>query len=1103
MARISESELARLKEEVSLERLVERSGVVLKKHGANDLVGLCPFHDDHTPSLVISPKKNLWHCLGACRTGGSVIDWVMRHEHVSFTHAVELLRQDFPALAAEPSQGRRYVQPPLAAEFARSADDEALLNRVMDYYHDTLKQSPEALKYLAKRGLTDPAGIEAFKLGFANRTLGYRLPSNQQKGGPALRGQLQRLGILRGSGHEHFAGSLIIPIRDGEGQVLQAYGRKITPKLRPGTPDHLYLPGEHRGVFNVAALAVYKEIILCEALIDALTFWCAGFRNVTSSYGVNGFTAAHLAAFKQHGTERVLIAYDRDDAGNAAAEALGRELTAAGIECFRVLFPKGMDANSYALKVQPAAKSLALAVRKAEWMGKGAPHAAHAPVLTSTSLAVTDDAIQPPETEAAVVAATADVSAAPAEPANVGTPEPVPSLAAGLDELENLIEQRVVPMVQPTEPAAEPPPAAPAAASAPASASYIESALPPPAAVEPERMAAAASAPPASPVTVPAPRPELPAQVSEQEVVISLGDRRYRVRGLSKNLSYELLKVNVLVSRGEAFHVDTFDLYSAKHRSGYIKQAAVELSLKEDVVKHDLGRVLLKLEALQDDLIKQTLTPKDTRPALSEEDHRAALDLLREPDLASRIVADFARCGIVGEATSLLTSYMACVSRKLDRPLAVLIQSTSAAGKSALMDAVLAMMPEDERVSYSAMTGQSLFYLGETDLKHKILALAEEEGAAQASYALKLLQSEGVLTIASTGKDPDSGKLVTQEYRVEGPVMLFLTTTAIHIDEELLNRCLVLTVNETREQTRAIHALQRTRHTLQGLLADEDKKDLLAVHRNAQRLLRPLLVANPYAERLTFLDAKTRTRRDHMKYLMLIRAIALLYQYQRDVKVIEHKGEKLDYIEVTLSDIALANRLANDVLGRTLDELPPQTRRLLTLVHELVKERTQAIDMKQADYRFSRRDVREATGWSDTQLRVHLGRLTDLEYLLVHRGGRGASFVYELTYHGEGEDGDRFLPGLIDVEKLTGVGTTTATSRGEDPEVAGSTRGQNGGIAGGAPSAKIPADADAARAPTTSPENLPENAPTAENNLPAPSYRNGADDTLPLFATGE
>ena len=111
------------------------------------------------------------------------------------------------------------------------------------------------------------------------------------------------------------------------------------------------------------------------------------------------------------------------------------------------------------------------------------------------------------------------------------------------------------------------------------------------------------------------------------------------------------------------------------------------------------------------------------------------------------------------------------------------ILGENGAGKSTLMEAVLAMFPEEERVKYSAMTGQSLYYLGETDLKHKVLAIVEEEGAEKASYALKLLQSEGELRIASTGKDPHTGRMVTQEYRVEGPVMIFLTTTAIQLDE--------------------------------------------------------------------------------------------------------------------------------------------------------------------------------------------------------------------------------------------------------------------------------------------------------------------------------
>ena len=257
------------------------------------------------------------------------------------------------------------------------------------------------------------------------------------------------------------------------------------------------------------------------------------------------------------------------------------------------------------------------------------------------------------------------------------------------------------------------------------------------------------------------------------------------------------------------------------------------------------------------------------------------------------------------------------------------------------MDAVLALMPPEAQVRYSAMTGQSLFYMGETNLKHRILAIAEEEGATSAAYALKLLQSDGEVTIASTGKDATTGLLVTHEYRVEGPVMLFLTTTAIDIDEELMNRCLVLSVNESREQTRAVHALQRSRQTLEGLLADEDRHAVLKLHRNAQSLLEGVKVVNPFADRLTFLDDKTRTRR-----LTLIRAIALLHQHQRKIHTVEHRGKPVRYVEVEPSDIKLANRLAHEVLGRTLDELPPQTRRLLSAMHQWITGECQRLALR-------------------------------------------------------------------------------------------------------------------------------------------------------------
>jgi DNA primase catalytic core len=989
MARIPEDEVERLKREVSVQRLAEARGIKLRRLGA-DLHGLCPFHDDRTPSLVITPAKNLWHCMGACNAGGTAIDWVMRADGISFRHAVELLRADHLPSHAAPIQPVkvgtvRKLPPPVE----RDADDRVLLMQVVDYYSDTLKQSPEALKYLSSRGLTSPEMIDRFRLGFANRTLGYRLPAKNRAAGAEMRGRLQTLGVLRESGHEHFNGSVVIPVFNSSGEIVEMYGRKITPNLREGTPDHLYLPGAHKGVWNEEALSASKEIVLCESLIDALSFWNAGIRNVTASYGTNGFTADHRRAFEKHGIERVYISYDRDEAGDKAAAALAEELMGLGLECFRVQFPKGMDANEYSLKVQPAARSLGVLLNKAEWLGKGKrpePRTVE-PVIEL-------------EPEPIIEPVPAVIEAAAKE--EMIDEESV--LAEIEDEIESQVEAAADDIPDPIE---EEPAASPA--------DIPNHVLP--LAAKPEPVAAM------EPAAAPAPAIDVPVEMRGEDIFLTQGDRRYRIRGLNKNMSYDLLKVNVLISgrtpRGEsAFHVDTLDLYSARQRGVFTKQASEELGIKEEVFRRDLGRVLLKLEELQDEQIKQALAPKDQAVTISDEDRARAMELLRDPRLLERIVEDFARCGVVGEETNKLVGYIGVVSRHLESPLAVIVQSSSAAGKSSLMEAVLAFLPEEQRVQYSAMTGQSLFYMGETDLKHKVLAIVEEEGAHTASYALKLLQSEGVLTIASTGKDPATGRLLTHQYRVEGPVMIFLTTTAIQLDEELLNRCLVLSVNEEREQTQAIHRVQREAQTLEGVLAKRDRDAILAVHRNAQRLLKPVFVANPYARELTFQDSQTRTRRDHMKYLTLIRTIALLHQHQRPMKTVEHRGRMVEYIEVAVADIATANRLAHEVLGRSLDELPPQTRRLLLAVDEMVTAECARQKMERSDYRFSRRDVRAATGWGDTQLKIHLHRLEELEYLLIHRGGRGQSIVYELMFTRPTDGGKPVLGGLIDIEKL-------------------------------------------------------------------------------------
>jgi len=1030
MARIPQDELERLKREVDLAELVRSSGVELRQHG-KDLIGLCPLHDDKEPSLVVTPAKNLWNCLGACGEGGTVVDWVMKTQGVSFRHAVEILRNGSRVTA--PVKAKRSTVRRLSSPVSDDVEGAELVAQVVDYYHRTLLESPEAQEYLTERGIWDPDAVKLFKLGFANRTLGLRLPEKNRAAGAQMRERLTEAGLIRASGHEHLNGCLVIPIHDAEGKVVEVYGRKITPRLRKGTALHLYLPGPHRGIWNLDALRSSKEIILCEALIDALTFWCAGFRNVTSAYGTNGFTAEMLEAYAAYGVKRVLVAFDRDEAGDKAAEKLAERLAGVGISSFRVRFPRGMDANDYAVKVQPAGQSLGVLLRSAEHMS--------GPLKTLSAT--------PP----------------PAEPT-----------------ISSLITKEA--------------PSSPLAAVSPPQDQVMSEDLPGSAAGKAARSKEKRTSV-ASPVP-PTPAAKVQAEIRDHEVIIELGERRWRVRGLARNLSYEQLKINLLVAAGEHFHVDNLDLYSSRQRGSFLKQATTELQVKREILSKDLGRVLIKLEEIQEVRIKKELEPEDTTVKLSAEERTEALDLLKDPKLLDRVANDLTACGLVGEHTNKLTAYLATMSRKLSRPLAVMVQSSSAAGKSALMDAVLAFVPEEERVQYSAMAGQSLFYMGETDLKHKVLAIAEEEGAERASYALKLLQSEGKLSIASTGKDPKSGRLVTHEYHVEGPAAILLTTTAIDLDEELLNRCIVLAVDESREQTRAIHELQRADRTLAGLERRLARQELVKLHQNAQRLLRPLHVVNPFADRLTFLDDTTRTRRDHEKYLALIDAVALVYQHQREVKTGVVRGRRVDYVEATLEDIATANRLASEALGRTLDELPPQTRRLLEMVHEWVRGQCEEQEVEQGAFRFSRRQLLDATGWRLTQLRAHLARLMEMEYLLVHRGSRGRTFVYELLWQGEGADGGRFVLGLLDTATFANLAGSGVDLAEQIDNLAGPKRGDGGPLAGGwrgeENAAAKEEDPDLGLTP-------PKNAHQGPKKTPS-SYPQGGRSGVPLSVAG-
>jgi len=880
--KIAKEEIEAIKQAHDLRAVIEAYGIKLKKKGANH-VGLCPFHKEKTPSFTVNPKTNLYHCFG-CNAGGDVIGFICKMDNISFRAAVEKLNRHSPtgnrkAKDDHPAPG--IVHPESSVNRAH------LLNRVVSFYHKTFCEDPRAREYLRTRGIIDNAVFSDFTIGYSNGTLLNTIPEDGD-----IIADLKELGILNERGNEMFYGCAIFPIFDENKDAVGLYGRRITD----GETAHFYLPGPRRGVFNFQATKRSKSIILTEKIIDALTLYNAGFKDVIPCYGVNGFTRDHLDLLTRSQVKEVYICFDLDDAGKEGAAKIAAQLKEKNIEPYIVQLP--------AIPLQPTVDKVDINSFF---------------LLTADASAIFERLLKESNHRASIRS----------------------------DKITKH-EQKAY-------------------------------------------------------------------EKTDTGLVVQYGERRYDVRGIVRE--GVKLKATIKAVRGEKaaqrFHLDTVDLYSNRSRLFFAKACAVLFTEKEEVITEDVTRLIDLAESWKPENKEQSPSQKMTK---AEEDE--ALEFLKDPELFSRILVDFETVGITGEDANKLMGYLSATSRKLDEPLSILVQSRSAAGKSTLQDAVLSLVPEEDYIKYTRLTGQALFYMQEDSLVHKLLAIEEEHGARDASYSIRNIQSSKYLSIAATGKDPATGKLKTEEYKVKGPVSLMITTTEVELDYETSNRFIILTVDESKEMTERILQKQRESDTLEGLIKKAETEHITRRHHNAQRLLRPLHVINPFAGHLTFPSESLRARRDHKKYLGLIKAIAFLHQYQREIKTVSHNGSALQYIEVVLNDIEKANTLAAEILGRTLDELSPPSRLLLKMIRDMVEAECKRQNIEPKSYCFTRKDIREWCKWSDFQIKCHVRQLEDLEYIYSVVGKKGKEYVYEFLYPGGGEDGKPFLMGLTSIEEL-------------------------------------------------------------------------------------
>jgi len=877
-------------------------GVDLQRVGRG-YKGHCPFHEDSkSPSLSVTPGKNLWKCFG-CGKGGDIIEFVRLFDRVDFPAAVTKLATYLPGVPEarrQKTEDRKATKKDLNLTDRDSEQPKSLtpahikvLTRVIDFYHTAFCEDPRGREYLAGRGIADNKIFADHKIGFAGGTLMGVLPDEGD-----IKKQLQEIGILSDKGKEHFYGCITFPLYDLAGNPVGIYGRRIMGK----GADHLYLPGPRRGIFNRQAAIRDKEIILTEAVIDALTLMVAGVGNAIPCYGVNGLTDDHLQLFKQQATGNIRICFDNDDAGRRGREAVAVRLQEEGFTTEWLNLPEGQDINSFFLLTADGKERFA---------------------------ALLTPAVHQPEQQA-------------------------------IKEEKEEREEKTL---------------------------------------------------------EPAGRGE--STTTAEGIACTIDQRHYEVRAIGKTDAKLKGTVKGIDSKKNRFHVDTVDFYSARSRSYLIRSLAELFGIEEKTISLDLE----KLTLLAEDFARQSPVQAGSTPAMSEADKDEALRFLKNPNLLTEIVADLETVGYTGEEMNKLLCYIAAISRKMDEPLSVMIQSRSAAGKSCLQDAILALIPPEDFIKYTRLTDQALFYR-DGSLAHKILAIEELDGMNGALYSIRTIQSAKKITIAYTGKDPATGKMQTEENTVEGPLMVFITTTQAEIDGETASRFLFIAIDESREMTEKILARQRRAQTLDGFLSKLQGTDIIRKHKNANRLLTPLKVVNPYAELLTFTSKSLRARRDNTKYLGLIQAIAYLFQHQRTKHRVDYGGETVEYIKVTLADIGHANILAAEVLGRSLDELSPPSRKLLLLIREMSvpeaggRKTEDAPKEMPREKTFTRREIREFSGWSDFQVKTHIKQLEELEYIYSLTGKKGKEYVYELLATSGGEDGKPFVIGLTGIEQL-------------------------------------------------------------------------------------
>lgn len=371
-------------------------------------------------------------------------------------------------------------------------------------------------------------------------------------------------------------------------------------------------------------------------------------------------------------------------------------------------------------------------------------------------------------------------------------------------------------------------------------------------------------------------------------------------------------------------------------------------------------------------------TPVSDKPNYTEDEKKDALKLLNDPNLLERFIKTTEELGSVGEVNNKLAVFFTLTSRLLDKPLSLTIKGDSSGGKSFLVDTVAKFFPDDEVLTFTAMSAKALFHRPD-NLSHKGLIICERHGAEESDYAIRSLQSEGKLVFSVPEKDPDTNQWITADHEVAGPVAYIETTTRTNLHPENQTRCFDLFIDDSPEQTARILNAQRKQYSP---LRESSEPDLRH-WKVAQQLLKKYQILIPYVDSIKFPTKPMRVRRDFPRFLTLIEVSTFLHQYQREMVTTEGQ----EYLVASVEDYAIAYGLASDILCQTIKQVSPQAEALIGTIKEMT--------LNEPTKPFTRRDLINRTSQEKKTVLKYLKECEQQGLVSIIGGSKGVQYKYQ------------------------------------------------------------------------------------------------------------